>query len=559
MQAETSIIEGTGSQSGQNLDRWGDYSAMTIDPVDDCTFWFTTEYLKTTGAFNWSTRIGSLKFSSCGGPTYTVTPSVGTGMGTVSPSSPLIVAGGATPSFTLTPATGYHIDSVGGTCGGSLNGSTYTTNAVMANCTVIASFAINTYTVTPSVSGGNGTISPSTAQTVNYNATTQFTLTPNTGYHIDSVGGSCGGSLNGSTYTTNAVMANCTVIASFAINTYTVTPSVSGGNGTISPSTAQTVNYNATTQFTLTPNTGYHIGSVGGSCGGSLNGSTYTTSAVTANCTVIASFAINTYTVTPSVSGGNGTISPSTVQTVNYNATTQFTLTPNTGYHIGSVGGSCGGSLNGSTYTTSAVTANCTVIASFAINTYTVTPSVNGGNGTISPSTAQTVNYNAMTQFTLAPDFGYHIDSVGGSCGGNLNGTTYTTGAVTASCSVVASFALDGPTLVFTVQPANVTAGDVLATIEVTEEDPFGSPVDDNAGTVDFSVAACGGSVDLGSATMVHGVATLDTAVRFYTVTDPSTLQVSAQLSALSATSDGFVVQANPDLAFADGFDVCRP
>ena len=65
MQAESSIVEGTGSQSGSNLSRWGDYSAMTIDPVDDCTFWYTNEYLKTTGAFNWSTRLQSFKFSTC--------------------------------------------------------------------------------------------------------------------------------------------------------------------------------------------------------------------------------------------------------------------------------------------------------------------------------------------------------------------------------------------------------------------------------------------------------------------------------------------------------------
>jgi hypothetical protein len=64
MQAENSIIEGTGSQTS-NLSRWGDYSAMSVDPVDDCTFWYTNEYQKANGSFNWSTRIASFKFPSC--------------------------------------------------------------------------------------------------------------------------------------------------------------------------------------------------------------------------------------------------------------------------------------------------------------------------------------------------------------------------------------------------------------------------------------------------------------------------------------------------------------
>jgi hypothetical protein len=67
MEAEASIIEGTGSQikNFYNLTRWGDYSSMTVDPADDCTFWYTTEYLKTNGTFNWSTRIASFKFPGC--------------------------------------------------------------------------------------------------------------------------------------------------------------------------------------------------------------------------------------------------------------------------------------------------------------------------------------------------------------------------------------------------------------------------------------------------------------------------------------------------------------
>jgi hypothetical protein len=62
-QGEASLIEGTGSQSG-GYNRWGDYASMTIDPVDGCTFWFTTEYYATTGS-NWQTRIGSFKFPGC--------------------------------------------------------------------------------------------------------------------------------------------------------------------------------------------------------------------------------------------------------------------------------------------------------------------------------------------------------------------------------------------------------------------------------------------------------------------------------------------------------------
>ena len=61
---ENTIIVGGGVQTG-TLTRWGDYAAMTLDPVDNCTFWFTTEYLKANGSFNWSTRIASVKLAGC--------------------------------------------------------------------------------------------------------------------------------------------------------------------------------------------------------------------------------------------------------------------------------------------------------------------------------------------------------------------------------------------------------------------------------------------------------------------------------------------------------------
>jgi hypothetical protein len=64
MQNEFTVVAGTGSQTGA-LTRWGDYSTMQVDPADDCTFWYTTEYIGANGAFNWRTKLFSFKFPSC--------------------------------------------------------------------------------------------------------------------------------------------------------------------------------------------------------------------------------------------------------------------------------------------------------------------------------------------------------------------------------------------------------------------------------------------------------------------------------------------------------------
>ena len=45
--------------------RWGDYSAMSVDPVDDCTLWYTTEYMLATGIFNWNTKIAAVRLPGC--------------------------------------------------------------------------------------------------------------------------------------------------------------------------------------------------------------------------------------------------------------------------------------------------------------------------------------------------------------------------------------------------------------------------------------------------------------------------------------------------------------
>ncbi len=68
-------MSGAGSQNG-GISRWGDYSGLTIDPIDDCTFWYTNEYLQMTGSFNWSTRVASFKFPDCIRPSVAVSGAV---------------------------------------------------------------------------------------------------------------------------------------------------------------------------------------------------------------------------------------------------------------------------------------------------------------------------------------------------------------------------------------------------------------------------------------------------------------------------------------------------
>jgi PKD repeat protein len=60
-QPEAVLVNGT---SGVSSNRWGDYSQMSIDPVDECTFWYTNEYGKSSG--QWGTHISKFKFDSCG-------------------------------------------------------------------------------------------------------------------------------------------------------------------------------------------------------------------------------------------------------------------------------------------------------------------------------------------------------------------------------------------------------------------------------------------------------------------------------------------------------------
>jgi hypothetical protein len=184
---ETSIVEGLGSQTGTY--RWGDYTSMAVDPNDDCTFWYTNEYMLGTGGPRaWSTRIASFQFPSCGAPDFAVS---------ASPNSQTINAGGtATYAVSINGINGFSNGvtlSVGGLPPGatavfSANPTTSTSNLTISTTTSIASGAysltitgisagvVRTTSVDLIVSGFRLAISPN-SQSIAIGGTTAFSIT----------------------------------------------------------------------------------------------------------------------------------------------------------------------------------------------------------------------------------------------------------------------------------------------------------------------------------------------------------------------------------------------
>jgi hypothetical protein len=244
--------------------------------------------------------------------------------------------------------------------------------------------------------------------------------------------------------------------------TYTLTYTA-GANGTISGTSPQTVlSGGSGTAVTAVPNTGYHF--VNWSDSSTANPRTDTN--VTADISVTANFAINTYTLTYTA-GANGTISGTSPQTVNYGASgTPVTAVPNTGYHF--VNWSDSSTQNPRTDTN--VTADISVTANFAINTYTLTYTA-GANGAISGTSPQTVNYGGSgTPVTAVPNTGYHF--VNWSDASTANPRTDTN--VMADISVTANFAINTYTLTYTAGPNGSISGTSPQTVNYGDS---GTPV----------------------------------------------------------------------------------
>jgi uncharacterized repeat protein (TIGR02543 family) len=334
---------------------------------------------------------------------YTITTTAGTG-GTAS--------GGGTYHYgdsctiTGTPNTGYHFLKWSETLSDSASETTTNpyTFTVTRSATYQASFEINTYTISTSVDpSGGGTVSGAGSYTHGQSVT--LTATPATNYNFSEW------KKNGTQVSTSAsytftANSSGTYTAVFTKNTYSIQTSVTP-TGSATVTGAGTYEHGESCTLVATPDSQYNFTKwTKSGSSTSLSTNTSYTFNVTEAATYVANLTGKSYTITASTNDEEyGNVSGGGLK--KYNTTCTLTATPKTGCHF--VNWTEGGveASKDATYTFT-VTRSRTLVANFAINTYTVTLTTNGkGYGTVSGG--GTFNHGEKCKLLATPNTGYHF------------------------------------------------------------------------------------------------------------------------------------------------------
>ncbi|MFZ2654451.1 MAG: hypothetical protein WAX69_06005, partial [Victivallales bacterium] len=371
------------------------------------------------------------------------------GSGTVSPNiGAKNVVTGVPVDINAIPDTGYVFDhwtvDVPGNVTGLVAGDASTTATLSGPAKITANFVIITNTITSSApgAGSGGSITPSAS--VNYNASKTFTMTPDANYRVADVlvdGVSVGAVTS---YTFANVKSAHTIVASFALAKANLTMVSDPAKGTATPASGS-VNISTPIAIKATPKAGFAFDywTVADGATVANPASSSTTVTLTGAGTVTAHY-INLWALTMA-KNGSGTVFPLGGNVLD-GFPVAITATPATGYSFTGWTGSAGVTFENASLpgTSATLTANGTVTANFAIDTFLITSSA-GANGTITASGA--VAYNGSKTFTITPDANYRVADVlvDGVSVGAIK--TYTFTAVKANHEIVASFALATATL----------------------------------------------------------------------------------------------------------------
>ena len=332
----------------------------------------------------------------------------------------------------------------------NIEGETFAIASIEDTTVIEASFEIYRYFMGETHTG-NGTV---TTDTVDCDAAYQYTITADTGWHIESH------TLGGVTYTLNhnsdvqalrnvtAATQDTTLEVIFARNNYTIDVTVNG-NGTTTPGDT-TVEYEATVDYAITADFGHHIASVtvdGVAENVPANADTYdyTFSNIDANHTLNVVFEPNVYVINATAED-HGTILLEGDNEVVFGGSVTFSITADPCYNISAIlvdGEADTNFVAGvptAEYTMSNIDSNHTVVAQFEITTYEVTVNVTG-NGTADP-TSGTYNCGDTISFTFTPDNdGVEVESVVVN-GNNIGSvTSYVINGISADYTIDVNFA----------------------------------------------------------------------------------------------------------------------
>jgi uncharacterized repeat protein (TIGR02543 family) len=230
---ETLLNPGNGSQT---TSLWNSRSSLTVDPIDDCTYYYTQQYEPMDGTNNWSTQIEDFTLVGCQGPetitlkTIPVNLSISAGgLTATAPFSGQFTDGSTLAIGTTSPqagAAGVRYTFKGWSDGGAIN---HTIEVPAKGGTYTATFNTQ-YSLTASVApAGSGKITPASGNFFNAGATVNLTATPAAGYAFTSWTGSVANA--NSATTTITMSAPQTVTANFTPLPTTVTAALIGKTG----------------------------------------------------------------------------------------------------------------------------------------------------------------------------------------------------------------------------------------------------------------------------------------------------------------------------------------
>ncbi len=282
-QGETTLPAGGGSQT-TNLSRWGDYSNLSVDPSDNCTFWYTTEYIPSNGTFNWATQVATFKLSGCG--------AVATNDFSISasPTSVSVVQGGSATSTITTATTTGSAQSVSFSASGLPSGATASfspasvTSGGSSTLTLATSAGTpaGSYPITVTGTGASATHSTSVTLTVTAPVSNDFSISASPSSLSIAQGGSGASTISTATVSGSAqtVSFSASGLPSGASAAFVPTSVTSGGSSTLTitvgaSTTAGTYSVTVTgtgTSATHTTGVSLTVTSSGGGGGGVSNG-----------------------------------------------------------------------------------------------------------------------------------------------------------------------------------------------------------------------------------------------------------------------------------------------